>query len=259
MTELENREAHVLAAARRGLSSSDADRERVRVKIASALASGELSDDEEPELDASRSSALFKAGLGLGLAVLAVGGGYAAGHRAGFASGVREGAATVSPAIPSAASQREVVVPYEEAVPVPATLPVASASPSSSVARRAVPSTSAAVSGGTPAIAESDIDEELRTLRRVERAQRSGNPRLALALLDELDRDRPRGQLMEERAAARAVAECQSGFGAARSEIAAQFRKQYGSSVYLTRVEAACTETDSSSSGDSPLERESPQ
>jgi hypothetical protein len=91
----------------------------------------------------------------------------------------------------------------------------------------------------------------------VERAQRAGNPRLALALLDELDRERPRGKLMEERAAARAVAECQSTFGARRSELVERFKKRYGSSVYLTRVEVACAETEQDLVGDSSVERES--
>ena len=253
MTELENREASVLAAARRGLSSTDADRERVRLKIASALASGEI-PDEAPELDAPRSSMLVKAGLGVALAVLAGGAGFAAGHRAGFAAGVREGAVKVSPVISGAVSQRE-VTQQERAVPAAAAPPLA---PSSSVAaRRATPSVSAAVSGTTPASSESDIDEELRTLRRVERAQRAGNPRLALALLEELDRDRPRGKLMEERAAARAVAECQSTFGDSRAALLARFRARYPSSVYSSRVETACAETERRPAGDSSIERES--
>jgi hypothetical protein len=116
---------------------------------------------------------------------------------------------------------------------------------------------SAPVSGATPATSESDIDEELRILRRVERAQRAGNPRLALALLDELDRDRPRGKLLEERAAARAVAQCSSTFGDSRAALLARFRARYSSSVYSPRVEAACAETDRPSTGDSPIERES--
>lgn len=257
MTELENREAGVLAAARRGLAPTDADRARVRLGIASALSGGEIPDEVDPGLDAPRSATLFKAALGVGLAVLAVGGGYAAGHRAGFAAGVRQGSATVSPAVPSAATERE-VAQRDEAAPTPATPLVTSASPSTSVAlRRSVPSASVAVPGSTPGTSESDIDEELRILRRVERAQRAGNPRLALALLDELDRESPRGKLIEERAAARAVAQCSSIFGDSRVALLARFRARYPSSVYSPRVAAACAETERPPAGDSSIERES--
>lgn len=141
----------------------------------------------------------------------------------------------------------------------PTALPAASDTPLKSVsARRLVPSAGAAPAV-SPDVGELELDAELRTLRRVERAQRAGNPRLALALLDDLDRENPRGQLLEERAAARAVAECQSTFGPARSVVAERFRRRYGSSVYLPRVEAACEETDRARTGDSPAERESPQ
>jgi hypothetical protein len=255
MTELENREMRVLAAARRGLSSSEADRARVRLGVESALAAGEIPDEVEPELEAPRSATLFKAALGLALAVLVGGGGYAAGHRAGVAAGVRE--RTVSlPSTPSAASERE-VVEQEHVTPGPATPPAASASPSSPVvARRATPSASATVFNATPAAGGSDIDEELRILRRVERAQRAGNPSLALALLDELDRESPRGKLMEERAAARSVAQCSSTFGDSRAALLARFRARYPTSVYSPRVEGACAETERPSAGDSSIERE---
>jgi hypothetical protein len=261
MIELENKETRVLAAARRGLSSTEADRARVRLGVASALAKGELPDEESPELEAPRSATLFKAALGVGVAVLAGAAGYAAGHQVGFAEGARARATTVAQAAPSAPSQREVAqrsdAAREDAALGPAT-PLVAAAPASPpvAARRAIPSANAAASAIT-AMGESDLDEELRTLRRVERAQRAGNPRLALALLDELDRDQPRGKLLEERAAARAVAECQSSFGEARSVIAERFSKRYGSSVYLTRVKVACAETERGPAGDSSAERES--
>jgi hypothetical protein len=254
MSELEEREASFLAAARRGLSSTDADRARVRLGVAGALAKGEVPEAEGAALEATGSPALLKVAIGLGLAAIVGGGAYTAGHHVGFSAGVRAGRATV-PRVSSTVVHEPPAARSEAALPAPSA-PVSASSSRAVSARRVVPS-AGPMPSSSPAVGESGLDAELRTLRRVERAQRAGNPRLALALLDELDLEQPRGQLMEERAAARAVAECQSTFGPARSVVAGRFRERYGSSVYLPRVEAACEETDPSRPGDSPAERES--
>ncbi len=52
---------------------------------------------------------------------------------------------------------------------------------------------------------------EVRALRNAERALRDGNPGLALAFLQELDRQVPNGQLTEERDAASTLARCARG------------------------------------------------
>jgi hypothetical protein len=86
-----------------------------------------------------------------------------------------------------------------------------------------------------------DPEQELRTLRRVERAQREGNPRFALALLDELDRTSPRGKLGEERHAARTVALCTLDDAQSTAQArAAEFAARHSRSVYLPRVRQAC-------------------
>jgi hypothetical protein len=254
MNELEIQEARLLARARRGLSPSEADRTRVRLGIASALASRTVPDEEAPSLEPTRGAALLKAAFGVGIVALAGMAGYATGHRVGFATGAREAAAKAPPEASHAVSVREVTLAPEAASPL---VPPASGASAESP-RFPNPREKVAVPVVPPSD-ETGVDGELRILRRVERAQRASNPRLALALLDELDRDQPRGRLMEERAAARAVAECQSTFGSPRSETVKQFRKRYASSVYLTRVEVACEETERTKAGDSSVERESPR
>jgi hypothetical protein len=78
-------------------------------------------------------------------------------------------------------------------------------------------------------------------MRRVERALREGNSRLALALLGELERAVPRGRLGEERSAAEVMAKCGLGVGPPLV-LADDFAKKYASSVYYARVMQACQE-----------------
>lgn len=84
-------------------------------------------------------------------------------------------------------------------------------------------------------------DFELDALRRVERALRENQPRRALALLRELDRRVPHGQLREERFAAISVARCMLD-AAPKQVLRAQFTARYPDSVYLARVEQSCTD-----------------
>ena len=96
--------------------------------------------------------------------------------------------------------------------------------------RRAVPSR---------AVPSRDWRGELELLERAERAIRADNVALALALLGDFDARYPQSRLVEERAAVETMAHCQAHAtdGAAR---AARFLNFYPSSLYRTRVEAAC-------------------
>jgi hypothetical protein len=85
------------------------------------------------------------------------------------------------------------------------------------------------------------LEEELRTLRRVERSLRAGNPQLALALLRDLDSKVPAGKLIEERRAALAVATCTTNPGS-RSAHLQGFADQFPGSVYAARVRASCAD-----------------
>jgi hypothetical protein len=82
------------------------------------------------------------------------------------------------------------------------------------------------------------LDEEVRQVRRVEQALRSGNPRYAIALLAELERQVPRGQLAEERRAARTMARC--ALGDEGEALAREFEAAYPGSAYLPRITESC-------------------
>lgn len=83
------------------------------------------------------------------------------------------------------------------------------------------------------------VQTELALLRRVERAIRTHDPELALALLTELDERFPNTRLAEERLAARRIAEC--GLGADGAEERARgFLREHPASVYLERLATAC-------------------
>jgi hypothetical protein len=99
--------------------------------------------------------------------------------------------------------------------------------------------------------------EEVRVLRSVERALRENRPGFALALLRELDRSVPKGQLTEERLAVRTIARCASGAVPFGVNLAEDFADRYPASVYGRRVTEVCGATDPSSAGDQQLRRES--
>jgi hypothetical protein len=106
----------------------------------------------------------------------------------------------------------------------------------------------------TPSQTES-LAIEVRALRNTERALRDGNPGLALAFLQELDRQVPHGQLTEERDAAGTLARCARGDHPFGVNMAAEFTERHRGSVYRARVEQACARTDSPGPGDSPPRR----
>ena len=106
----------------------------------------------------------------------------------------------------------------------------------------------------TPSQTES-LAIEVRALRNAERALRDGNPGLALAFLQELDRQVPNGQLAEERDAAGTLARCARGDHPFGVNLAAEFTERHPGSVYRARVEQACGATDSSTAGDSSPRR----
>jgi hypothetical protein len=83
------------------------------------------------------------------------------------------------------------------------------------------------------------FDEELALLQRVERAIRTQDSALALALLAELDEQFPETRLGEERQAARLIADCRLG-GPNAMQRAQAFRHDRPSSVYSERIQAAC-------------------
>jgi hypothetical protein len=100
-----------------------------------------------------------------------------------------------------------------------------------------------------PATPAESLAAEVRALRNVERALRGGNPGLAAAFLDDLDREVPDGQMREERTALRTIASCTAGSQPFGVNLAEEFADAYPFSAYRARVQQACG-TDSSPSGD---------
>jgi hypothetical protein len=88
------------------------------------------------------------------------------------------------------------------------------------------------------------LGQEVRALRAVEHALRDDDPRLALAILQQLDRDVPKGKLVEERRATSVIARCSAGAVPFGVDLAADFAGDYPESVYLGRVEQSCRRKD---------------
>jgi hypothetical protein len=232
-------ERELLERARRGLEPTAADVARVRRGVSAALAGVALApapDVPEAPLGAGAgmSSSPWIAKLVIAGAVAAAGAiGYAAGHRAGVSEG--RGRAPVS--APAVTVPNATAVDLSPVPPAPAP-----AQPTAETARRApAPSGSLRPSAPPGAVASNHaaFDEEVIQLRRVQRALREGNARLALALLDDLERAVPHGRLSEERAAANALARCALGVGPP-AVLASDFATRYPSSVYGARVAQAC-------------------
>ena len=80
---------------------------------------------------------------------------------------------------------------------------------------------------------------ELALLTRAERAIRAHEAPLALTFLDELDRQFPNARFVEERSAARVLAECELSAPTARAR-AELFLRSSASSVYSDRVRRSC-------------------
>jgi len=83
------------------------------------------------------------------------------------------------------------------------------------------------------------LKAELELLKQARRASESGDPRGALVKLAELDRTFPKGVLLQERAALRAIATCRVAPAGARIA-ASEFERSYPGSVYASKVRANC-------------------
>jgi hypothetical protein len=86
----------------------------------------------------------------------------------------------------------------------------------------------------------SALTEELDLLRRAERTIRAGDAMVALGLLSELDARFPRGQLLEERAAARVMANCQLTDATSARSMGEAYLRAHSQSVYAARVRSLC-------------------
>jgi len=237
--ELDADEALILGQARRGLGPTNTDEQRLlqnlRVQIALGP-SGQLSEAPKSPWPWRIAGTL---GV-IGAVALSGGLGYQKGLKAGIAqqnqARLLANALPVGSALP-AQPNPELTVP---AAPERVSPSIAKSLPAPSAARaRSEASAPSAAPSAAPAPAALGLDEEVRQLRRVERAIRESNPRLALVLLAELKREIPKGQLLEERCAAGILADCQLGADAAVARARA-FVEKHAGSAYTTRVIEIC-------------------
>ena len=249
MIDDETLEQELLARARSGLSPSRADEARVKSAVVRRIALLPLAADDGTastgldgrfdELVGLAKPWLFR--LGIVAAVAAGGGaGYYFGHRAGVEAGR---AAAVS-------GPREDVEPRRAPPAEPGVVAAPTPLPASAAPLLDLPRPVASAHAATPAPSSDSagLDEEVRLLRRVERALRDQNPRYAFALLGELDRTVPGGQLVEEREAARAMARCELEGG--DDVVMKKFAESHPGSAYLARVSETCRRVEQRISGE---------
>lgn len=91
-----------------------------------------------------------------------------------------------------------------------------------------------------PYAASSTLEDETKKLRAAHAAMLSGDPERAIALLEEQSTAYARGELRQERAAARVLALCQAGRAAEASAEAARFLRENPTSPLADRVRASC-------------------
>jgi hypothetical protein len=100
---------------------------------------------------------------------------------------------------------------------------------------------SAVASGAERAVGANEaLLAEAHGLREVQKLLRGGNSARALARLAEQEHEFATGQLIEARAAARAMAECSSQPAEARQKTASAFAARWPGSILLPSVRSAC-------------------
>lgn len=235
MNDPEAREARILQQVRRAWTPTTADASRA---LGAVLGPGLVASTSDVAR-ASSKAARF------GRVLAAVGVGVVAGYVWGFHAGSAAHIVRPAPARIENAGVRPVApLPGREKLGPTGSTDVAEparVAPPAPVRSGSLRAATAAASAAPPQALEASagLDEEVRQLRRIERAVRGGNPRLALVLAEELDRAIPQGQLLLERRAAALMAECQLD-AAGAAEKADRFLADNPSSAYGTRVREMC-------------------
>jgi len=239
MTRLDDDEETILAQARSGLGPTNSDEQRVlqslraQIALAPSMQNGTLAKSPWP-LRIGGSIAV------IGAVMLSGGLGYRKGWEAGIAQKSKADTSinllVSTPSLPVQTQREPPIAPVPSVEPTPVKLERRVESEARSASTASVLRTHEASPIPSAALG---LDEEVRQLRRVERAIREGNPRFALVLLEELDQLMPAGQLLEERRAASIMANCQLGASDAAAKARA-FAAKHRGSAYLTRVIEIC-------------------
>lgn len=242
-------ERHLLMRAKTGLSPNAATLERLRARVEVALQSS--TPNEQVSTSRETASRLTRAtGIGLfilGAGVGTVGGFYWAKRSQVINTGVSD---SHTPSHDSSQRTETLVSPSKGTVPSvpdlhPTTPPPAGGNPparhETSLVTVPTEASKSRVTHRelTPLPTATHQSDEIFLVQRVQRALAQHDSKLALALLDKLDAELPRGRLLEERAAGRAIAVCMSdpSRGAAAHK---RFTLVYPQSVHHARVTAIC-------------------
>jgi uncharacterized protein HemY len=105
---------------------------------------------------------------------------------------------------------------------------------------RAAPRPRAAAQKEAPTDAPFEFRQVLDYVRRAERAERQGEPALALALLDELDQRADSRTLREERLLTRVLASCARGDRDQAQRAARALTGMSRESIYTKRIAQSC-------------------
>jgi hypothetical protein len=245
MSDEKQTSADVLARVHRAWSPAPSDAERVRRALGAVLASGgSVSPTTAPRRAPAWTARIVVGGA---IAAASAGVGYWAGHRAGLRDATIAAPTVVAPAVEGPHPATSAQVTSRSASDAETFLAPVRPRSDGHAARH-----DASDHGPVPG---DSLAVEVRALRNIERALRDGNPGLAVAFLEELDRQVPHGQLTEERDAAATLARCARGAPPFGVDLAAEFAERHPESVYRARVAQACAKTDSTTSGDSPSGR----
>lgn len=255
MTNLDDLERNLLADARAFIEPDRADEQRVYSQLSAALVLGgaaTASGIVAPDRGASAALRHFGS-TSRALAVSAALVSAVAGFGAGFVTGRHSQRADATVA-------RAVVAPPPAALPstpalavsAPSTgdkVPESTAQPkrhgkSAEPAARLQPDAIETESTTTDSVAADPIGEEVALLKRAERAIRYENALLALGLLRELDRRFPQGKLLDERAAARVMAQCLQLEPDAARAAGESYLRRASSNLYHDRVRRLCSVAD---------------
>ena len=232
-------EARVLSEVRRQWTPSEATLARLRTSLDARLDGPGALVPPEPSVSpislGGVKALLATAAASAGIAFAA---GYWVGQRSNDPS--PELPTSAPPRVSDARPSRKPTVAAAPDVREPPPEPPSAAAPAKRAPAAAPPTRAPAPEAEVAAITYKDpLDAEVDLLRRVEHSLRQGNGRLAVALLRELDETVPKGQLLQERAASRIMANCLNAAPGAQAS-AAEYLEQNSKSPFAARVRALC-------------------
>ena len=248
MTDFARFQLELMARARDAIEPGSADRARLRESLASRLAltataaaaSSVPGERSWRHLLNSHLTALSMVAAVVG--ITAFGAGYFAGHRV---------QTVIVKTVTTAGAMQPSPLESPLAIPSPPHEPASLASSSDWGHSGTRPRTTATAAPSANAPSNS-LADELELLRRAERTIRNGNTLVALGLLRDLDEKFPNGQLLEERTAARVMANCQLADADEARARGNAYLLAHPQSVYADRVRALCQLDSKKPAKDSP-------